>query len=268
MVTPRARALALWISRPQVANIVGAESSARVLRGPLGSDATGGQCELPSSQGLSLLSDHASSSEKEESASIDEDQPGTAATAGDDGAAADAPADASAVAAPAAAPSACTTDASDRATKAGAVTPNAGPPGSPSSSAAVGACGVPSFGGLVIETAGACWALPEFQLKMQARPLIAPLIALIALLMRRRHAFLGAAPRARLSSTTAAPMPYGWPSDYPRGSSTRTSVIQPHGDRPFSAQCCRMAMARLALPSGWSPPDDLKLPSCKAPPPH
>jgi hypothetical protein len=143
----------------QIAEVVRGESAARVLRGPMGVDATGAECELPASEGLSLIhgvNDPQGSGQGED---------GTVMGAPEDDLHSLSNAPNQSVLGTALGP-------------VGFVPPRVASPGS--SSAALGSSSA-ALGGFVLETAGACWALPEFHFKMQARveecPLDGPLIA-------------------------------------------------------------------------------------------
>ena len=129
----------------------------------MGVDATGAECELPASEGLSLI--HGS--------------PGSGQ--GEDGTVMGAPDDDLHLLRSAPNQSVLGTALDP----VGFVPPRVASPGTSSaalgtSSAALGtssaALGTSSaaLGGFVLETAGACWGLPEFHFKMQARVLIAP----------------------------------------------------------------------------------------------
>ena len=128
----------------QIAEVVRGESAARLLRGPMGVDATGAECELPASEGLSLI--HGS--------------PGSGQ--GEDGTVMGAPDDDLHLLRSAPNQSVLGTALDP----VGFVPPRVASPGT--SSAAPGSTSA-ALGGFVLETAGACWALPEFHFKMQAR---------------------------------------------------------------------------------------------------
>jgi hypothetical protein len=119
-------------------------------------DATGAECELPASEGLSLIHGVQDSGQGED---------GTVIGAPEDDLHSLSNAPNQSVLGTALGP-------------VGFVPPRVASPGS--SSAALGSSSA-ALGGFVLETAGACWALPEFHFKMQARveecPLDGPLIA-------------------------------------------------------------------------------------------
>jgi len=148
----------------QIAEVVRGESAARVLRGPMGVDATGAECELPASEGLSLIhGPHGSGVNDPQGSGQAED--GTVMGAPEDDLHSLSNAPNQSVLGTALGP-------------VGFVPPRVASPGT--SSAALGSSSA-ALGGFVLETAGACWALPEFHFKMQARveecPLDGPLIA-------------------------------------------------------------------------------------------
>ena len=138
----------------QIAEVVRGESAARMLRRPMGVDATGAECELPASEGLSLIHGPLGSGVNDPQGSED----GTVMGAPDDDLHLLRSAPNQSVLGTALDP-------------VGFVPPRVASPGT--SSAALGTSSA-ALGGFVLETAGACWALPEFHFKMQARVLIAP----------------------------------------------------------------------------------------------
>jgi hypothetical protein len=155
----------------QIAEVVRGESAARVLRGPMGVDATGAECELPASEGLSLIhGPHGSGVNDPQGSGVNDPQ---GSGQGEDGTVMGAPEDD--LHSLSNAPNQSVLGAALG--PVGFVPPRVASPGS--SSAALGSSSA-ALGGFVLETAGACWALPEFHFKMQARveecPLDGPLM--------------------------------------------------------------------------------------------
>ena len=174
----------------QIAEIVRGEAAARVLRGPMCVDATGAESELPVSEGLSLIRDPPGSRQGEDGALMGRGRTGAGEDGQEeDGAVVGASDDDLHVLSSAAnrsvlgtalglggfvTPRAASTGGFVTPRAASPVTPRAASPGTSSAPAVLGSSSA-ALGGFVLETAGACWALPEFYFKMQARVEACPL---------------------------------------------------------------------------------------------